>query len=112
MEDDLSFCLSWPRRAPDRAALTAGLGASARYLGDAIHSYDDGWGPAFRPEDMVASQRLLRGDHWGDWLATECPALLVHGVRSGALSPRARPGHGGPPPAHPPGPPAHGSHGP
>ncbi|WP_433396604.1 alpha/beta fold hydrolase [Streptomyces sp. CA-146814] len=86
VEDDLSFCLSWPRRAPDREALVAGLGASARYLGDAIRSYDDGWGLAFRPEDMVASQRLLQGDHWGDWLATDCPALLVHGVRSSTLS--------------------------
>lgn len=35
---------------------------------------------------MVASQRLLQGDHWGDWLATDCPALLVHGVRSSTLS--------------------------
>ncbi|MFE1472997.1 hypothetical protein ACFW6N_04010 [Streptomyces cyaneofuscatus] len=74
-------------RGPGRGALVAGLGASARYLGDAIRSYDDGWGPAVRPEDMVASQRLLQGDHWGDWPATECPALLVHGVRSDTLSP-------------------------
>ncbi|MEV7843136.1 hypothetical protein [Streptomyces cyaneofuscatus] len=34
----------------------------------------------------VASQRLLQGDHRGDWPATECPALLVHGVRSDTLS--------------------------
>ncbi|MFD3410624.1 alpha/beta fold hydrolase [Streptomyces cyaneofuscatus] len=27
VEDDLSFCLSWPHRAPDREALVAGLGA-------------------------------------------------------------------------------------
>ncbi|MFE7458604.1 alpha/beta fold hydrolase [Streptomyces sp. NPDC057554] len=86
VEGDLSFCLSWPHRAPDRAALIEGLGGSAPYLAEAIRAYDDGWGLAFHPEDMVASQRLLRGDHWDDWLATDCPALLVHGARSGTLS--------------------------
>ena len=24
----------------------------------------------------------LNGDHWADWLATGCPALLVHGRES------------------------------
>ncbi|WP_255249531.1 hypothetical protein [Streptomyces albidoflavus] len=35
---------------------------------------------------MVASQNALRGDHWDDWLASDCPALLVRGERSGTLS--------------------------
>ncbi|MFG2560175.1 alpha/beta fold hydrolase [Streptomyces sp. NPDC048496] len=86
VDDDLSFCLAWPHRAPGRAALIEELGESARYLTDAIREYDDGWGLAFRPEDMVASHRLVKGDHWDDWLATSCPALLVHGIRSDTLS--------------------------
>ncbi|MFF8699551.1 alpha/beta fold hydrolase [Streptomyces albidoflavus] len=86
VRDDLSFCLGWPRRAPTWAALAAGLGKSLPYLREAIREYADGWGLAFRPESMVASQNALRGDHWDDWLASDCPALLVRGERSGTLS--------------------------
>jgi pimeloyl-ACP methyl ester carboxylesterase len=85
-EDDLSFCLSWPRRAPTRAALIEGLGDSVRYLADAVREHPDGWGLAFDPQDMVTSQGRLRGDHWDDWLASDCPALLVHGTHSDVLS--------------------------
>ncbi|GAA2583334.1 alpha/beta hydrolase [Winogradskya consettensis] len=86
VDGDLSFALTWPRRAPDRAALEAALGGSAPYLKEAIRSFPDGWGLDFDPSDMVASQLSLNGDHWGDWLASDCPALLVHGTRSGVLS--------------------------
>ncbi|MBM9504323.1 alpha/beta hydrolase [Streptomyces sp. KK5PA1] len=83
--DDLSFCLSWPERAPTRAALVKELGPAARHLTDAFRERPDGWGLAFEPQDMVASQRLLDGDHWDDWLASHCPALLVRGARSDLL---------------------------
>jgi esterase len=86
VDGDLSFCLAWPHRAPTRAALLEGLGASVRYLTDAVREYPNGWGLAFRREDMVASQREANGDHWDDWLASDCPALLVHGVHSDTLS--------------------------
>ncbi|GAA1893728.1 alpha/beta fold hydrolase [Streptantibioticus ferralitis] len=85
VDDDLSFCLVWPRRAPTRAALIERLGDAARYLTDSIREFADGWGLAFRPTDMVASQRQLVGDHWDDWLATDCPALLVRGTLSDTL---------------------------
>ncbi|GAA3591933.1 alpha/beta hydrolase [Nonomuraea rosea] len=83
---DLSFCLSWPHRAPTRTALVERLGEAAPYLVDAIREHADGWGLAFRPGDMVASQQELNGVHWIDWLASACPALLVRGTRSGVLS--------------------------
>lgn len=86
VRDDLSFCLAWPHRAPTRTALLEGLGEPARYLGDAIREHPDGWGLAFNPQDMVASQQRLNGDHWNDWLASDCPALLVYGTRSDVLS--------------------------
>ncbi|MFJ4849321.1 MULTISPECIES: alpha/beta fold hydrolase [unclassified Streptomyces] len=86
IDDDLSFCLAWPHRAPTRAALVAQLGGSARYLTDAIREHPDGWGLAFRPQDMVASVAQVNGDHWDDWLAGDCPALLVHGTRSDTLT--------------------------
>lgn len=86
IDDDLSFSLAWPHRAPTRTALIDALGDSARYLMDAIREYPDGWGLAFRPADMVASVGQVNGDHWDDWLATECPALLIHGTQSDSLS--------------------------
>ncbi|MFB7512699.1 alpha/beta fold hydrolase [Streptomyces sp. NPDC056144] len=85
VDGDLSFGLAWPRRVPTRAELLAALGSSALHLADAVREYADGWGLAFDPEDMVASQRQLNGDHWDDWLATSCPALLVRGCRSSVL---------------------------
>jgi pimeloyl-ACP methyl ester carboxylesterase len=86
VDDDLSFSLSWPHRAPPRAELLEELGASASYLMDAVREYPDGWGLAFVPKDMTASQQQLNGNHWNDWLASECPALLVRGSRSTVLS--------------------------
>ncbi|MGW7466819.1 alpha/beta fold hydrolase [Streptomyces xantholiticus] len=85
VDDDLSFCLSWPHRAPTRSALVAELGDAVRYLTDAIREYADGWGLAFRPQDMVASHGQINGDHWDDWPASSCPALLVHGAHSDVL---------------------------
>lgn len=35
---------------------------------------------------MVASQQHLNGDHWDDWLSSNCPALLIHGTQSDVLS--------------------------
>ncbi|MFB7979739.1 alpha/beta fold hydrolase [Streptomyces vinaceus] len=85
VDDDLSFSLSWPHRTPTRAELLEGLGPSAGYLTDAVREYPDGWGLAFDPRDMDDSQRCLNGDHWDDWLAGNCPALLVRGSRSRVL---------------------------
>ncbi|WP_460365760.1 alpha/beta fold hydrolase [Actinocorallia lasiicapitis] len=85
-DNDLSFCLAWPHRAPTRTALVEQLGGAARYLTDALREYPDGWGLAFRPQDMVTSVGQANGDHWKDWLATDCPALLVHGTRSDTLT--------------------------
>ncbi|WP_336319883.1 alpha/beta hydrolase [Streptomyces lavendofoliae] len=86
VEDDLSFSLSWPHRAPTRAGLLEELGASASYLTGAVREYPDGWGLSFDPKDMNASQQQLNGNHWKDWLASDCPALLVRGSRSTVLS--------------------------
>ncbi|WP_327364085.1 alpha/beta fold hydrolase [Streptomyces sp. NBC_01296] len=86
VDDDLSFSLSWPHRAPTRAKLLEKLGPSASHLMHAVREYPDGWGLAFDPKDMNASQQHLNGDHWDDWLASDCPALLIRGSRSTVLS--------------------------
>lgn len=86
VDDDLSFSLSWPRRTPTRVELLEALGPAAAYLRDAVREHPDGWGLAFDPEDMNDSQRNLNGDHWNDWLARDCPALLIRGSRSTVLT--------------------------
>ncbi|GHB54988.1 hypothetical protein GCM10010347_26090 [Streptomyces cirratus] len=85
VDGDLSFGLSWPHRAATRAELLEGLGPSAGYLEGAVREYPDGWGLASDPKDMNASQHHLNGDHWKDWLASDCPALLIRGSRSVVL---------------------------
>ncbi|RSS52198.1 alpha/beta fold hydrolase [Streptomyces sp. WAC06614] len=86
VDTDLSFALDWPRRGASREEFLTGLGDAARFLGDSLREYEDGWGTAFVPEDMVVSQQLLNGDHWADWLAVRVPTLLVRGERSDCLS--------------------------
>ncbi|MEZ0070188.1 esterase [Streptacidiphilus sp. MAP12-20] len=85
LDHDLSFSLAWPRRAATRSGLIEGLGDSARYLMGAVREFPDGWGLAFSPEDMVRSGRQQVGDYWSDWLATDCPALLIQGTKSDIL---------------------------
>ncbi|WP_338672481.1 alpha/beta hydrolase [Streptomyces sp. SCSIO 30461] len=68
------------------AALVEQPGNSARYLTDAIREYPDGWGLAFRPQDMVTSVGQVNGNHREDRLTTDCPALLIHGTHSGTLT--------------------------
>jgi pimeloyl-ACP methyl ester carboxylesterase len=33
----------------------------------------------FVPQDMVDSESQVTGDHWADWLGSECPALPTAG---------------------------------
>ena len=86
LDHDLSFCLAWPRRGATRSSLVEGLGDSARYLMDSLREFPDGWGLAFSPEDMVRSVRQQAGDYWADWLATDCPALVIRGTQSDSMS--------------------------
>ncbi|NNH73688.1 alpha/beta hydrolase [Nocardia uniformis] len=86
VDSDLSFTLDWPNRAVNREALSTALGRLAPHLVDAFRQYTDGWGLAFNPAHMVESQRCLNGDHWADWLASDCPTLLLRGTRSHTLS--------------------------
>ncbi len=52
------------------------------YLRDSFRQTANGWRLAFEPNHMVLSQASLAGDHWTDWLATDCPALLIRGTES------------------------------
>ncbi|MGV9776259.1 alpha/beta fold hydrolase [Streptosporangium sp. NPDC003464] len=78
----LAFVLALPYQAPTREALIEGLGQAAAFFGDALRESPDGtWRLPFHPQDIVDSEDLVHGDHWNDWLASTCPALLVRGVK-------------------------------
>ena len=55
VDRDLSYCLAWPDRAPTRAELVRQLGQAPVFLAASMREYPDGWGLAFRPQDMVTS---------------------------------------------------------
>lgn len=81
--DDTSFALAWSGVFETRQDLEERIGARfVPYLADSIRSVGGGWRLAFDPQDMVKSQTCLNGDHWADWLASSCPALLIRGESS------------------------------
>jgi esterase len=83
MSDDVSFVLPWAGYFYTRDALSDRIGSRLLpYLQDSFRHTPAGWRLAFEPQDMVLSQGLLNGDHWQEWLATSCPALLIRGRQS------------------------------
>ena len=86
---DLSFLASWPRRFPTFRALHAFLRQnmnSIDYFLESAHEFEDGWGFRWSADDMIATAREASGDWWQDWLGSSCPALLIHGHKSFALT--------------------------
>ena len=75
VNDDTSFVLPWAGTFATREDLVERIGARfAPYFADSFRPTPDGWKLA-----VVASQALLNGEHWDDWLASRCPALLIRG---------------------------------
>lgn len=88
IEDDTRFALPWAGVYPTRAALETQIGARLLpALTPSIRETAHGWKLAFDPNDTVASQVELNGDHWDDWLASSCPALLIGGSDSRVTDP-------------------------
>ncbi|MFF5207896.1 alpha/beta fold hydrolase [Streptosporangium sp. NPDC000396] len=87
----LAFVLALPYEAPTREALIEGLGQMAPFFGDILKENPDGtWRLPFHPQDIVDSEELVHGDHWNDWLAGDCPALLVRGTEGVVPAEQAR----------------------
>jgi pimeloyl-ACP methyl ester carboxylesterase len=79
----LEFCLPWAGTYPTEQALADRLGERfADYFRASFRRVDGGWTLAFEPAEMVESGKNLQGDHWADWLASSCPALVVRGIDS------------------------------
>jgi pimeloyl-ACP methyl ester carboxylesterase len=78
--DDTTIALEWGGTFKTREELAQRVGPRLTpYLQDSFRQTKEGWRVAFDPLDTVASQGFLNGDHWQDWLATDCPALLIRG---------------------------------
>jgi esterase len=85
--DDTSFALPWAGTFRTKEELAERIGPRfLPYLEESIRKTADGWRLAFEPRDMVMSQQYVNGDHWADWLATDCPALLLRGQQSRVTS--------------------------
>ncbi|WP_327303457.1 alpha/beta hydrolase [Streptomyces sp. NBC_01298] len=84
----LGFVRNFPYTAATREELLAGCGPLAPALAPALRPLPGGagWRLPFHPQDTIDSENLVHGDHWKQWLATDCPALLVHGLRSQVVS--------------------------
>ncbi len=86
--DDISFILPSQGVFATREELEAKIDARfVPYLNDSFRHSDAGWHLAFDPQDMVQSQENLVGDHWADWLASDCRALILRGRESRVTSP-------------------------
>lgn len=88
LANDTSFALAWSGVFPALEDLERAVGPRfLPYLRDSIRHVDEGWRLAFDPQDMVESQTCINGDHWSDWLASSCAALLVRGKDSRVTRP-------------------------
>jgi pimeloyl-ACP methyl ester carboxylesterase len=81
------FLKGCPYEAATRQELIAGLGPAGPMFADALRQLPDGsWRLPFHPQDMIDSEAQNEGDHWDDWVASRCPALLLYGERSPVVS--------------------------
>ncbi|MFB6811393.1 alpha/beta fold hydrolase [Streptomyces sp. NPDC056387] len=85
--DWMGFLRAMRYTAPTRGELLAAAGpVGAQFVEQALRPLPDGgWRLPFHPQDMLDSVEACRGDHWDAWLASDCPALLIHGTRSASL---------------------------
>ena len=80
LKDVPTFMLAWQGEFPTREALADLIGPRfLPYLEPSFRETQTGWKLAFDPLDMVTSGQCLLGNHWNDWLATDCPALIIRG---------------------------------
>jgi esterase len=87
VKDDISFVLGWQGFFATREELERKIGARfLPYFRDELRQSEAGWHLAFDPQDMVRSQQNLVGDHWADWLGSDCPALVLRGRESRVTS--------------------------
>lgn len=83
----LAFLAGFPYTAPTRDDLIAACGPVGPMVAPLLRPLPDGngWRLPFHPQDTLDSERQVHGDHWAQWLASDCPALLINGSTSQVL---------------------------
>ncbi|MEU2247390.1 alpha/beta hydrolase [Streptomyces sp. NPDC019224] len=82
----LAFLAGFPYTAPTREELIAACGPVGPMVGPLLRPLPEGgWRLPFHPRDTLESERQVHGDHWAQWLASTCPALVINGRTSQAL---------------------------
>ncbi|MCY0953728.1 alpha/beta fold hydrolase [Streptomyces sp. H27-S2] len=83
----LGFLPDLPYTAATREELVTACGPLGEGVAPFLRPLPDGsgWRLPFHPQDTLATVEQGYGSHWDTWLASDCPALLVHGLRSTAL---------------------------
>jgi esterase len=80
---DVSFSLAWGGLFKTYEDLANCVGPRfLTYLEDSFRQTEEGWKLAFNPNDMMTSHNLVQGDHWKEWLVSNCPALVIRGKDS------------------------------
>jgi esterase len=81
-----AFMLDWKGVYPTSDALEQKIGERLAWsVKPSFRETAHGWTLAFDPEELVGMIQGLDGDHWKEWLATKCPALVVRGSESKAV---------------------------
>ncbi|MFG2294154.1 alpha/beta fold hydrolase [Streptomyces sp. NPDC048603] len=82
-----AFVGAFPYTAPTREELIAACGPLGPVVAPALRPLPGGagWRLPFHPQDTVTTVEAARGDSLPVWLASTCPALLVHGRKSEVL---------------------------
>lgn len=83
----MAFLRAMRYTAPTREELLDAAGpVGSQFVAQALRPLPEGgWRLPFHPQDMLDSVEACRGDHRDAWLASDCPALLIHGTRSTSL---------------------------
>ncbi len=88
--ESTDFVAQWAGTFPSREALAERIGPRlAPYLSDSFRETPQGFKLAFEPSEMIESQRFINGDHGADWVASDCPALVIRGRDSRLTTPAA-----------------------
>ncbi|OBZ17171.1 alpha/beta fold hydrolase [Bacillus sp. FJAT-26390] len=89
LNHDISYVVNLPERSASlqhlREALADAGFRAIDYFSESAFEDEKGWGFRFDITGMAISTQGINGNHWGDWLASTCPILLVHGQKSWAL---------------------------
>jgi len=87
-DPNLEFVLDWKGRYPTRQALLDKIGERLAWsVEPSLREVDGEWTLAFDPDDIVRISHEIAGNRWSQWLASDCPALVIRGKDSRAVDP-------------------------